>query len=63
MDVFGDLKWENKTILEIDKLKILQDIEFENITDDYLYRLYDSKKKLIELETIIYKILNETEND
>lgn len=63
MDSYGELKWKNKTILEVDKLKIFQDIEFENITDDFLYRLLTSKNKLMELETIIDKILNETEND
>jgi hypothetical protein len=63
MDSYGELKWKNKSILEVDKLKIFQDIEFENITDDFLYRLLTSKNKLMELETIIDKILNETEND
>jgi hypothetical protein len=61
MDVYGDLKWKNKTILEIDKLKIFQAIEFENIVDDFLYRVSECKKILIELETINNKILKETE--
>jgi hypothetical protein len=37
MDAYGELQWENKTILEIDKLKIFENIEFENITDDFIY--------------------------
>jgi len=63
MDAYGELQWENKTILEIDKLKIFENIEFENITDDFIYRVLYIKNKLVELETIINKILNETEND
>ncbi|GGG57095.1 hypothetical protein GCM10010976_29910 [Bizionia arctica] len=61
MDVYGDLNWKNQTILEIDKLKIFEAIEFENIMDDFLYRVNECKKKLIELEIIINKILMETE--
>lgn len=63
MDFYGELQWENKSILEIDKLKIFENIEFENITDDFIYRVLYTKNKLIELETIIDKILNETEHD
>ncbi len=61
IDVYGDLNWKNKTILEIDKLKIFEAIEFENITDDFIYRVNECNKRLMELETIINKILKETE--
>ncbi|PKP13036.1 MAG: hypothetical protein CVU08_07505 [Bacteroidetes bacterium HGW-Bacteroidetes-3] len=61
IDIYGDLKWKNKTTLEIDKLQIFEAIEFENIMDDFIYRVNESKKRLIELETIINKILKETD--
>jgi hypothetical protein len=61
IDAYGELQWENKTILEIGKLKIFENIEFENITDDFIYRVLYNKNKLVELETIIDTILNETE--
>jgi len=61
IDAYGDINWKNKTTLEIDKLKIFKAIEFENITDDFIYRVLQCKKRLTELETIINKILKETE--
>ncbi len=61
MDAYGELQWKNKTILDIDKLKIFENIEFENITDDFIYRILYSKNKLEELKTIIDTILKETE--
>jgi hypothetical protein len=63
MDAYGELQWENKTILDIDKFKIFEHIEFENIMDDFLYRVLITKNKLIELETIINTILKETDHD
>ncbi len=62
-DAYGPLKWKEKTNIEVDKLQIFQEIEFENILDDFLYRVVDNKSKLIELDTLINKILKETEND
>ena len=61
IDMYGELKWENKSRIKIDKLQILEDIEFENIMDDYLYRLNGEKKNLLEFEEIIDHILKETE--
>lgn len=63
MDAYGELQWKNRTILEIDKLKIFENIEFENLTDDFIYRVLYTKNNLVKLETIIDKILKETEND
>lgn len=62
-DVYGHLKWKNKTNLPINKLLIFKDIQFENLMDDFLYRVIDCKNKLLELELLITKILKETEND
>jgi len=63
MDMYGDLKWENKSLLKTDKLQIFNDLEFENIMDDYLYRINGSYNRLAELQTIIDAIIKETEND
>ena len=61
IDNYGLLKWENKTSLSIDKLQVFEDIEFENILDDYLYRKTSSMNALVELEKIIDSIIKETE--
>jgi hypothetical protein len=61
IDNYGQLNWKNKTSLSVDKLQVFEDIEFENILDDYLYRKKSSKKGLLELEKIIDDILKETE--
>ena len=63
MDAYGELQWKSKTILKIDKLKIFENIEFENIMDDFFYRVVTTKNKLIELEIIIDSILKDTDND
>ncbi len=63
IDMYGALKWKKKSVIEIDKLQIFEDIEFENIMDDYLYRVNGSKERLLELEIIIDAIIKETGND
>jgi hypothetical protein len=63
IDMYGNLKWKNKTLLKTNKLQIFEDIEFENIMDDYLYRINGSRARLEELEIIIAAIIKETEND
>tara|TARA_R110001592_G_scaffold13470_4_gene61741 strand:+ start:559 stop:1302 length:744 start_codon:yes stop_codon:yes gene_type:complete len=63
MDAYGELQWKNKTILKTDKLKIFENLEFENIMDDFLYKVLITKNKLIELEIIIDNILKNTNND
>jgi len=60
MDAYGTLQWKNKTSLTIDKLQIFEEIEFENIMDDFLYRVVYCKNRLLELDVIITKILKET---
>lgn len=39
IDQYGDLKWQSKTVLKIDKFQLFEDILFENILDDYLFRV------------------------
>jgi hypothetical protein len=61
IDMYGRLAWKTKTTLNIDKYQIFEDIEFENILDDYLYRSSSGRRRLNELEKIIDAIIKETE--
>lgn len=61
IDRYGPLNWESKSILKIDKLLIFEDIEYENNVDDLLYRVNDYRNDLIDLQSIIKRILKETE--
>ncbi len=61
IDMYSRLAWKTKTLLKIDKLQIFEDIEFENILDDFLYRSSNSRIYLKELEKTINAILKETE--
>jgi hypothetical protein len=61
IDMYGTLQWKNKTLLTIDKLYIFEDIQFENIMDDYLYRVKSAGNNLKELLVIIDDIIKETE--
>jgi len=61
VDRYGRLNWNAKTLLSIDKLQIFEDIEFENILDDYLYRNSTSRENLKELDIIIDAIIIESE--
>ena len=60
IDMHGRLAWKTKSNLNIDKLHIFEDIEFENILDDYLYRISTGKINLKELERVIDEIIKET---
>lgn len=60
LDQYGQLNWETKSVLLIDKLAIFQDIVFENILDDYLYRIVSTQNLFIEVEKIILQIIEET---
>jgi hypothetical protein len=60
IDKYGALNWKEDTNLKIDKYAIFNDIEFENITDDYLYRVIAAQKSLKRIGTILDAILAET---
>jgi hypothetical protein len=60
LDKYGALKWKENTNLKIDKYAIFNDIEFENITDDYLYRVVAAEKSIKRIGTILDAILAET---
>lgn len=61
IDRYGILQWKSKTLLNIDKLSIFEDIQFENIMDDYLYRVKSAGNNLKELLNVIEEIIRETE--
>jgi len=61
IDQYGPLNWESKSLLKVDKLRIFEEIEFENHVDDMLYRLNDYRNDLVDLQYIIEEILKETE--
>jgi hypothetical protein len=63
MDAYGPLHWQEKSNLKVDKLQIFKEIEFENITDEFLYWIADNKNLMIELDLLIDKILKETQYD
>ncbi len=60
IDKYGALKWEKASNLKVEKHQIFNDIEFENILDDYLYRITTTQKTIDALEKIIDSILKET---
>lgn len=60
IDFYGPLNWKKKSQLSVDKLKIFEDIEYENLMDDALYRLLSYNNNLKDTEIIIDKIIKET---
>jgi len=60
IDMHGHLKWKSKSKLKIDKLKIFEDIEYENLMDDTLYKLQTYFNDLNDAKTIIDGIIKET---
>jgi hypothetical protein len=60
IDKYGALNWKENTTLIIDKYAIFNDIEFENITDDYLYRVVAAEKSLKRIGITLDAILAET---
>jgi hypothetical protein len=62
IDKYGALNWKESTSLEINKFEIFNEIEFENITDDYLYRIISAENNVSVIEQRIEAILTETKN-
>ena len=60
VDMYGNLNWKSKSVLKIDKLKIFENIEFENLMDDNLYRLLSYNNSLKEALIVIENILKES---
>ena len=60
IDKYGPLNWKEDSQLYIKKYEIFNHIEFENIIDDYLYRVTTTQINLNYIEKIIDSILEET---
>jgi len=60
IDIYGNLKWKNKSQLNVNKIGIFTDIEFENLLDDLLYRLIKTKERTEQLKITIDEIINAT---
>ncbi|WP_204346699.1 DUF6090 family protein [Psychroserpens algicola] len=63
IDAYGPLNWKEKSNLKVDKFQIFKEIEFENLTDNFLYWMVDNKNLFIELDKLNDKILKETQYD
>jgi len=62
VDAYGDMRWQEPSNLNIDKLTIFSDIKFENLLDDYLANIYifiDRENKLLD---VIEQIIKATES-
>ena len=60
VDYYGPLKWSTKSKLKIEKYLIFEDIRYENLMDDVLYRLLTYMNNLKTLDKTIDDILIET---
>ena len=60
IDKYGQLQWNEDTKLRVNKYAIFNDIEFENIMDDYLYRVASSHERVNDIGHILDDILQET---
>ncbi|WP_439151461.1 DUF6090 family protein [Winogradskyella sp.] len=60
IDKYGPLNWKEESTLKVNKYDIFNNIEFENILDDYLYRIISWEENIDNIEKIIEEILKET---
>jgi hypothetical protein len=61
VDSYSRLEWKYKSKLPIDKTKIFRDVEYENLMDDFLYRLSGYTIELKKLDHIFKAIIKQTE--
>jgi len=61
IDVYGVLKWKEPSKLDVDKLAIFNDVEFESLMDDLLYNLQGFLARQNTLHNIIEKMIKATE--
>lgn len=60
MDKFGPLAWKEGSRLSSEKTAMLNELEFENLIDDNMYRLNDFLISLHELRKLIDNILDKS---
>ena len=61
MDMHGPLQWEDVSRLSENKLQVLDQIRFENLIDDQLYRLNQYLLNLVELRSLLLEVLEASE--
>jgi hypothetical protein len=61
IDIYGDLKWKEPSKLNIDKLVIFNEVEFESMMDDLLYNIQMMLDKQKSLLNIVEQIIEATE--
>ena len=59
IDTYSKNKWESKSKLKHDKLKVFHDLEYESLIDDYLYHLLEYENDLLKLQQTINDIVKE----
>ena len=58
IDAYGDLNWQEPSrILPPGNLSIFEDLTYENLVDDQLYRLFRYDRNMKEARAIIEEIL------
>ena len=62
IDIYGHLQWKEPSKLNIDKLAIFNDVEFESLIDDLLYNLLGMIDRQKTLLNIVEQIIEATEN-
>lgn len=62
LDIYGDLNWENPSEFKVDKLALFSDRVYENLTDDFMYRIKRYLDELEKLETIINNIQDQIDD-
>lgn len=62
VDVYGNLAWAEKSTFDIDKLAVFEDFVYENLTDDFMYRIDRYLIELNELKQVVDNILMLTDD-
>jgi hypothetical protein len=60
LDQYGNLNWKEPSKFEKDKHAVFDDLVYENLIDDFMYRIDRYLKQLKELENIIKKVESQT---
>lgn len=58
IDKYGVLAWDSDSKIQVNKFQIFEDIEFENLIDDYLYNLTNYDTRINDLLKTIDVIIN-----
>lgn len=60
LDQYGNLNWKEPSKFKKDKFAVFDDLVYENLIDDFMYRIDRYLIQLKELETIIKKVESQT---